>query len=346
MSSIDRAVVLVNDGTCSKKLLGMTLLERAVKTARREGAKEILLITREKLVEGPDITTAGPTDKGAIGEWFKRPGTVMILSDNVVLKDRENGWTVGDGVFTVCEASEFHEGLLDGQPLDRLVGKRTRLPKKTLPEVEKALLRSMIKESDGYIARYFDRNISLAISRLLVRTPVTPNLISLVTIAIGVTGAWLISWGTYWGGVAGSALFVLSAVIDGCDGEVARLKFLQSKFGFLLDTIGDNVVYLSVMGAITYSSYKAFPDTNYFLLFGLLAGGIAITTTIIFAVVHRTKNTALLTNLERFANGDFSYIVLGFAVAGHLEYFLWAAAYGVHAFWIILLIAALAGRRG
>jgi phosphatidylglycerophosphate synthase len=196
----------------------------------------------------------------------------------------------------------------------------------------------MIKPSDGYFARWFDRKISLAISRMLVRTPITPNVISFVTMLIGLTGAWLISLGTYWAGVAGTAVFALSTILDGCDGEVARLKFQQSPFGSILDAVIDNVVYLSVMVSIAYVSIRANPETNYYLLFGLLAAGMAVTTAVIFGWMNRVRDSSRAQLfLERLANGDFSYLVLGFAVAGHLEYFLWAAAFGVHAFYLILI---------
>lgn len=345
MPDIERAVILANEAYSSKVLLGLPLLQRALKTARREGAKQILLIAREKLVDDPDVTIAHPTDKGALGAWFRQPGKVLVLSDNVVLANRETGWMMGDGVFAILEGEEIREGLEQGSPLDRLVGGRAKLPKMTLKEIERAMLKSMIKPTDGFFARYFDRRISLFFSRFLVRTPVTPNLITFFTMVIGLGGAALVWLGTYGSGVAGAAAFVFSTIIDGCDGEVARLKFLQSKFGFVFDTVADNVVYLSVMVAIAATAMRTNPETDYYLLFGLLAAGMAITTLIIFTLMRRSAGSRARLFLERLANGDFSYLVLGFAVAGHLEWFLWAAAFGVHGFYLVLLAILLRGRR-
>ena len=50
--------------------------------------------------------------------------------------------------------------------------------------------------------------------------------------------------------VLGSLLFLLSTIMDGCDGEIARLTFQESAFGAKLDLITDNVVHLVLFPSI------------------------------------------------------------------------------------------------
>src|SRR6185369_5053856 len=61
----------------------------------------------------------------------------------------------------------------------------------------RALLRSLRKPQDGWTSTYLNRHVSLAITRVLVATPFSPNQVSIVILAIGLAGAYLASRGTY-----------------------------------------------------------------------------------------------------------------------------------------------------
>jgi len=115
---------------------------------------------------------------------------------------------------------------------------------------ERRLLRGLVKGTDGFMARHFDRRISLQISRQLAPTSVTPSQITLLSTAVGLCGApfflsahW--SWQT-----VGALLFLLHSIVDGCDGELARLKFQESRYGGILDVWGDNVVHVAIFACI------------------------------------------------------------------------------------------------
>ena len=53
---------------------------------------------------------------------------------------------------------------------------------------EQRLLRSLVKDTDGFMARHVERPISLQISRRLAGTSITPNQMSLISIAVGICG--------------------------------------------------------------------------------------------------------------------------------------------------------------
>ncbi|HVQ78134.1 MAG TPA: CDP-alcohol phosphatidyltransferase family protein, partial [Candidatus Binatia bacterium] len=107
---------------------------------------------------------------------------------------------------------------------------------------EQWLLESLIKPGETFMSRHFERRLSLAVTRRLAPTAVTPNAMSAVMIAIGLLAApCFLSASPAWQ-LAGALLFLTHSILDGCDGELARLKFLESPAGAALDFWGDNIV--------------------------------------------------------------------------------------------------------
>ena len=72
----------------------------------------------------------------------------------------------------------------------------------------------------------------------------------MISIAIGLCGApFFLSALWYWQTV-GALLFLLHSIVDGCDGELARLRFQESRFGGILDFWGDNIVHVGIFACI------------------------------------------------------------------------------------------------
>jgi len=114
-------------------------------------------------------------------------------------------------------------------------------------DAETLLLRALTKPADGFIARNINRKISATLSRRLARHPVTPNSVSAVVLLIGLcSGPFSWQGGWLWMALGGLCYYV-SSVLDGCDGELARLKYLSSPVGIWVDTIVDDVVGLSFL---------------------------------------------------------------------------------------------------
>jgi phosphatidylglycerophosphate synthase len=105
------------------------------------------------------------------------------------------------------------------------------------------LVWSLRKSADGLAAKWINRHISLRISWLLMRTPVHPNHITIAALAVAILGAVAIARGA---AVWGFLLVNFGSIIDGCDGELARLRCQFSRTGQWLDTVADdlaNVAY-------------------------------------------------------------------------------------------------------
>jgi hypothetical protein len=113
-----------------------------------------------------------------------------------------------------------------------------------IPPAERRLLRRIGKPQDGFVARFINRPISRAVSSLLLHISVLPNQCTLALMALPLGGAILLLRGDYLGFALGAILFQLHSALDGCDGEIARLKFLESAIGSKLDEVCDRAATL------------------------------------------------------------------------------------------------------
>jgi phosphatidylglycerophosphate synthase len=145
---------------------------------------------------------------------------------------------------------------------------------------ESALFRSLRKPQDGWTSRWLNRYVSLAISKQLVKTPLWPNQLSILILAVGLTGAWLASRGGYWDLVAGAFLFQMQSLLDGCDGEMSRVTHRGSHAGEWLDTIGDDLTNYAFFAGAAWGLAHATGHTLYLaagavmVFCGVLASGI------------------------------------------------------------------------
>src|ERR1044071_1331779 len=109
----------------------------------------------------------------------------------------------------------------------------------------------MSKPQDGFVSRFLNRPISRRITALLLRFPIRPNgwTLSIFVLPL-IAGAFLVR-GDYVSVVIGAAIFQVFSILDGCDGEIARAKNLESKFGERLDYFCDfaaSLVYVLALG--------------------------------------------------------------------------------------------------
>ncbi len=111
------------------------------------------------------------------------------------------------------------------------------------------------KPTDGPVARWLNRPLSVRLSRHLVRWPITPNQISLLAFSSQVIAALLLAMPGYAPLVAGGLLAQLGSVIDGCDGEVARLKYQCSDYGGWLDAVLDRYADALLLFALAWHAF-------------------------------------------------------------------------------------------
>ena len=114
------------------------------------------------------------------------------------------------------------------------------------------LYRLLIKPQDNAITRYLFRPMSLPLTKLLVKTPITPNQVSALVGMMVAIGCWLTASVSFKRRDRGEPRDPGSGYLDCCDGEIARLKLMSSKLGAWLDTIVDELSTMGYMAALGY----------------------------------------------------------------------------------------------
>lgn len=121
-----------------------------------------------------------------------------------------------------------------------------------IDEIERRFLRGTGKSQDGFVSRYLNRPISRRVTRLLLRFPTTPNGWTLLIFLIPIVATLILIRGSYWSFAWGLILFQVFSVLDGCDGEIARAKFLESERGGKLDDIFDVLSNILLVGGLGF----------------------------------------------------------------------------------------------
>ena len=220
---------------------------------------------------------------------------------------------------------------------------------------ERRLLRTLVKDTDGFMARHVERPVSLQISRRLAQTAITPNQMSLISIVVGICGGPFFLSARPSLQTIGALLFLAHSILDGCDGELARLKFQESRWGGVLDFWGDNVVHVVIFACMALgwsrSAVAAWP---------LLLGAAAVLGTLgsagfvywrlmrlkddggaLFTSVSATPERPLARLLDAASRRDFIYLVIILALIGKSNWFLLLAAVGAPIFFFLVVFLAV-----
>lgn len=134
---------------------------------------------------------------------------------------------------------------------------------------EKMLLQSLIPPKDGLVSKFINRKFSLVITKFLAQTGATPNQITFFSFLIAVASAICFATANP---LCGGLLAQFSSIVDGVDGEMARLKFLKSNYGGIFDSILDRYADFLIIIGMTYAWYAATGNTT-----ALLVGSAALT---------------------------------------------------------------------
>lgn len=118
---------------------------------------------------------------------------------------------------------------------------------------EEILFSNVGKTATGWISRNINSKFSLPTSSILVKTPLTPNMISVLINIIGMLSGPFLAFGHP---VLGAFLMHLATILDRCDGEVARVKLMESKRGQWVDTISDQFTVFSFFVGLTIGYYR------------------------------------------------------------------------------------------
>jgi phosphatidylglycerophosphate synthase len=168
------------------------------------------------------------------------------------------------------------------------------------------------KPKDILWNRFVARPLAAVVIVPLSRTSVTPNQITLATLAVFLVGAGWLALRPGWGALcAGAAILELSYVLDCADGQLARLKGMSSPVGAHLDFLMDELKAFALVAAVAFRLWQPAHDSRWLLegLAGLVVvpGAISLTT-----FMRRPEYAAATGAAVRQGAGDYGE---GFAAA-------------------------------
>jgi phosphatidylglycerophosphate synthase len=228
-----------------------------------------------------------------------------------------------------------------------------------IPAAEAIIRRSSYKGTDGMLAR-FNRRMSVPISVALIRTPLTANQLSVGLVALGFYSAWLFSLGHYWTGALGALISLAASVLDGCDGEIARLKYQESALGCWIETFGDYSYYLAIFAGLSVGAVRQTHAPIFYWLGGAAIAGSLLTFALLLYLRKRITNgqperlhaiardrvrseqspgSSLILKLSFVATrAAMPYGILAFAILNILPAIVVLAAIGSNVYWISLIV--------
>ncbi len=233
--------------------------------AHRQGGRECLVAVGRAQQRLPDAdgSSDGRTEpqvaagNGATALAAADAG--LFLCGPSLFEALESGAREGDGSLKGGVQRLIDEGKAGSVEIGSRLWLAVDTPE-TLSQAKKRLLDGIVGPSgDGVVSRHINRRLSRRISRLLALTPLTPNNITVLSFLIGIAGAVLFGFGSYVWTIVAGLLIQLASVVDGCDGEIARLKFRSSRYGAWFDTVLDRYADVAIAAGITFGYWLVHP---------------------------------------------------------------------------------------
>jgi phosphatidylglycerophosphate synthase len=178
------------------------------------------------------------------------------------------------------------------------------------------LRKPMSRSADGLTAYWVNRPISLLMSRYLVNTPFTPNHVTTFGLILGLLAAWFVSYGTWLEIALGGILLQVSSIIDGVDGELARMRLTSSHSGEWFDTICDDVINLSFLSGLGYATWSASGEQwiAYYTA-GVVAISLTGVTQLYLELIRdgKASHNNVEWSFERGQTGPMTQVMVGFS---------------------------------
>ena len=194
-----------------------------------------------------------------------------------------------------------------------------------------------------------NRALSKPLTYLLLKTPLTPNQVTAVSLGFGVLSGLFFAKGDYFSAVAAAVFFQTAAVLDNCDGDIARAKNLRSEFGGWFDVVADVLVDIALFFGLVIGLLRQGAEGPVILFGSLCVMGALINFIIVCAEKMKGFGPAVFEQphpegarreglfhqmVEGVREGDSSWFLVGFAVFGKMDWFLWLAAPYMQVLWI------------
>ena len=215
-------------------------------------------------------------------------------------------------------------------------------------KAERCLYEELGSPIDTRLDVALHRPLSRHISRLAVRFGITPNQITLASLAVGLAAARCFWHADAPAAAAGLVLYATAVVLDHADGEVARLTLAESAAGEWLDVGADTAVHTSLVVAMGVSAGVA---TSTGPALGVVAGVGVIASAAVAKIWPPAGETdAVGSILDALSTRDGFYAMLLLFIAALAVHpaallpLMIVVAAGSHAYWLARLAYVIAHR--
>ena len=208
------------------------------------------------------------------------------------------------------------------------------------------------------------RHLSVHVTPLLARTPISANQVTTASMFFGLACAWMMLSGDWAMGVAGGIMLVLCYIFDNCDGEIARIKNQCSYFGMRYDSFVDFIVHFSFFACLGIGVSQTTGQEMWLWMGWTAAAGAAINYFLGFFIDARdrkkqeqaegydpTGRTAVEVSkmpetwyewavffFRELTRADFCFIVIGLTLFDMTWVLLPAGAIGAQVYWATAFI--------
>ena len=264
--------------------------------------------------------------------------------------------------FLAAKASDRKVGVhADATALWRRVADR-----RSRRAAKRMLFSQVTKSTSGPVSRHLNARISIPTSKLLIETGVSPHAVTVfLVLPTGLCAAYLVTGADeYPKLVLAGILWQFAAIFDRCDGEIARVKLCESKFGEWFDTVTDNFSYFCAYIGLLAGMQKLYPGTQLYMHLGISAiAAMLLTLGVMYSYALKTGSGSLQNYLVGFASVPdsqksllyrfmqrygflakrdfFSFFFCICAIINHVELAYWFVVAGLHLVGVERVHAAL-----
>lgn len=112
------------------------------------------------------------------------------------------------------------------------------------------------RELDDPLDRFFYRKAAFPIAKVLRSTRITPNMVTILSIFVGVGGGVCFYFNSLIINLTGILLLILANLLDCVDGQLARITGIKSRMGRILDGVAGNLWFIIIYFALCFSMLR------------------------------------------------------------------------------------------
>jgi phosphatidylglycerophosphate synthase len=175
---------------------------------------------------------------------------------------------------------------------------------------------------DSPLDRRIHRPVARTLARSLVTSGITPNQLTLLTLAPALFAAYCFYHAAFLYAWAGAACFYAWSVLDHADGELARIKSSTSSFGQKLDDAMDVVNSVVMLCGLFYGFVRLWNATDAALMRKIFWPGLFLNTAADILCLQARRSTcegrAQLQNaLNRLRGRDCFYFLIFLVISAY-----------------------------